>query len=370
MMRKRQTGQALVAVTFGLVVLLGAAGLAIDMGYLRYQKRLQQSAADSAALAAAGDLAYVPGLDINTSATNEVALNGFTGGGVTVKVNNPPATGPFVATATAGNKQYVEVLITVVQPTFFMKIFGVNTVNITARAVALAAGKNCVYSLGTTTGITPPPPLFPKPPCGVIDHLVLVGQGAVPAADPLAYLTAPPIPTGCADGTVNGSKPPNPPPPIVTLTSGCYTRIAVTGNASVQLNGTYIVTGVDGITFNGTGSLIGSDVTFYLGPTAGPVSISRPVNLVAPTAGPYAGILFYQDPGNANAATITGTGGSTLQGALYFPSATLSLTDTGTGAAYTIAVANSLVLGGTTNFPADYSSLPGGSPIKAAVLVE
>jgi hypothetical protein len=91
---------------------------------------------------------------------------------------------------------------------------------------------------------------------------------------------------------------------------------------------------------------------------------------VAPTTGPYAGILFYQDAGNTNAATITATGGSTLQGALYFPQAALNLNNTGAGAAYTIAVAQSLTLGGGTNFPADYSSLPGGSPIKDAVLVE
>src|SRR5580704_6808961 len=51
----RESGQALLAAAFSLIVLLGAAGLAIDMGYLRYQKRLQQSAADSAALAGAAE---------------------------------------------------------------------------------------------------------------------------------------------------------------------------------------------------------------------------------------------------------------------------------------------------------------------------
>ena len=55
---KRQAGQALVAATFGLVALLGATGLAIDMGYLRYQKLLQQSAADSAALAGAAEIGF------------------------------------------------------------------------------------------------------------------------------------------------------------------------------------------------------------------------------------------------------------------------------------------------------------------------
>ena len=42
----------------GLVVLMGFAGLGIDMGMLRYQKRLQQTAADSGALAGANNLAF------------------------------------------------------------------------------------------------------------------------------------------------------------------------------------------------------------------------------------------------------------------------------------------------------------------------
>jgi uncharacterized membrane protein len=36
-----------------LVVLMGFMGLGLDMGVLRYEKRLQQSAADAAAIAGA-----------------------------------------------------------------------------------------------------------------------------------------------------------------------------------------------------------------------------------------------------------------------------------------------------------------------------
>ena len=41
-----------------MVVLMGAASLAVDVGYWRYQQRLEQSAADSAAIAGATELAY------------------------------------------------------------------------------------------------------------------------------------------------------------------------------------------------------------------------------------------------------------------------------------------------------------------------
>ena len=41
----KQSGQVLIGVAVAMVVLAGFAGLAIDMGTLRYQKRLQQTAA-------------------------------------------------------------------------------------------------------------------------------------------------------------------------------------------------------------------------------------------------------------------------------------------------------------------------------------
>ena len=51
MKRRSEAGQAIAAVAFGLVALVGVVGLAIDMGYMRYEKRRLQSAADSAAIA-------------------------------------------------------------------------------------------------------------------------------------------------------------------------------------------------------------------------------------------------------------------------------------------------------------------------------
>jgi hypothetical protein len=80
--------------------------------------------------------------------------------------------------------------------------------------------------------------------------------------------------------------------------------------------------------------------------------------------------LFYQDPLDLAPASIQGIGNPTLQGVLYFPGTTLTLNNTGTGAAYTIVVGKTLNLSGTLNFPSNYTSLPNGSPIKQAVLVE
>jgi hypothetical protein len=174
----KQSGQALLITAFALVVLTGFTGLAVDMGTLRYEKRLQQIAADASALAGASEIGYSV-LGLSTSAQSAATQNGFTDGsssditqcdlslnstiaiGTTcVQVNNPPSAVSFggntiTGGAHAGNSNYVEVLVAKVQPTFFMNIFGVSREAVLARAVATntgggaAAGGGCVYTLGT-----------------------------------------------------------------------------------------------------------------------------------------------------------------------------------------------------------------------------
>ena len=398
--RGNEAGQAVLLAAAGLTVFILAAGLAIDFGYLRYQKRLQQSAADSAAIAGAAEIAY-SGCTTGScpAADTDSASNGFTDGSnnVTVTVYSPPNDGPH-----AGLFGYVEVLVTAVQPTFFMRIVGVNSETVTARAVGyLNNSQNCMYALGTTGGITyNGTGGISAPNCGIMDNENLLNNGTgnitasqigvhgsatdngtgqitptpttgiVPAVDPLSYLQ-PPTPSGCLPngaGKANGTQP-------VILNPGNYCGgISINGTQNVTLNaGMYTVTG-GGITFNGTGTVSGTGVTLYIGSTGGGVSLNgtQTVDLVAPTSGNYAGILFYQNPGNTSTATINGTQNSKFEGALYFPSAQLTINGTGDKAAYTIAVAKSYQLNGTfvLNFPSDYSSLANGSPIKSAILVE
>src|SRR3981081_2301962 len=205
-------GQSLIIAAFGLTVFLLAAGLGVDMGYLRFQKRLQQSAADSAALAGASELRFT-GSSVTGAAKADSKTNGFDDGvaNVTVTVSNPPIDGPH-----AGVPGYVEVQVAKIQPTFFMKIIGVNTETITARAVAaLRTSRGCVYGLQVgVDGITTSGNINAVN-CSVIDNgnLMLIGGGSItatgigvagsfpggiaattitPAADPLSFLTPPP----------------------------------------------------------------------------------------------------------------------------------------------------------------------------------
>lgn len=406
MKRITQAGQAPLLATFGLVVLISAMGLGIDIGFLRYQRRLQQSAADSAAIAGASEINFG---DVAAAAQVDSASNGFTNsstqsskvGNVTVTVYNPPNDGPH-----KGLAGYVEVLVSEIQLMFFMRIAGIKSATVTTRAVAYIGGgtlSGCLYALGIgnsseisnkgSGGITA------APTCEIFDNGNLLNDGTgsitagaigvagsvtnngngqitptpvtgiVPAADPLASVQPPTAGSCLPNGTgqADGSTP-------VTLSPGNYCQgIAINGSQNVTLNpGTYSVTS-GGISFNGTGTISGTGVTLYIGPSGGGVTLSgsQTVTLIAPTTGTDPGILFYQDRSNSSAATINGSQSSTFQGALYFPAAALTIKGTGSNAVYTIAVASSLSLHGNSmlNFPADYSSL-GSSPVKNVVLVE
>src|SRR5579864_5051399 len=87
MSHRKQSGQVLAGFAVTLVVLLGFAGLAIDMGTLRYEKRLQQTAADAAATAGAQNLQFAvingnaAGTGVTTGAQVASTQNGFTDGG-------------------------------------------------------------------------------------------------------------------------------------------------------------------------------------------------------------------------------------------------------------------------------------------------
>src|SRR6266404_9103832 len=96
MKRKNQSGQAWVGSAIAMVVLCGFAGLAIDMGTLRYQKRLQQTAADSAAIAGALNLEFRSG--VQAGAVNAAGQNGFTDPNGGTPVSTCTAAGAAVGT--------------------------------------------------------------------------------------------------------------------------------------------------------------------------------------------------------------------------------------------------------------------------------
>lgn len=145
-----ENGQMLMFTALTMTALLGFLALATDVGTLFRARRQLQVAADAAATAAALDVLYGQSASQATSdADDAAAANGATNGsgGTVVTINMPPQNGYHT------NNGYVEAIITQPNPTYFMKLFGKNSMTIGARAVAGTPGyaNNCIY-LDDTTG--------------------------------------------------------------------------------------------------------------------------------------------------------------------------------------------------------------------------
>ncbi len=384
----------MVGVVF-LMVLMGMAALGVDVGVFRVQQSKLQTVADGAALGGAAEIPYG---DVAAGAQNAAALDGFVSGssGATLTVNNPPASGPH-----AGEDQYVEVIATQAQTTMFMKLFGYSSLNLSARAVGyLGNGPACAYALDpSATGALLVNGSFniqmqctvyvdsssaqaleangvgtlSAQSIGVVGGSLENGSvtvtpepvsGMVPLSDPLSYLNPPSTSGPCTSPTViNGSG-------TATLQPGVYcSTLIINGSPSVTFqSGTYVFK--SGIIMNGTPTLTGTGVTFYNASGGFTLNGSSTSNLSAPTTGPYAGILLFQSRSDSSQVTVNGSNTSVLNGAIYAADARIVDNGSGTASTYSILVGDTITINGSASLNDDYTSLPAGSPIKAAVLVE
>jgi hypothetical protein len=387
MKRNGETGQVLVLAVLGLTVLMLAAGLSIDMGYLRYQRRLMQTAADSAAIAAATQL----GGDFQDAATSAAGLNGFSPSSVAANQVPCPPYGK--------SNNCIQVTVSQSEPTFFMRIVGNNSVTVSAVAIAKQIpGLGCMYALSnagdaikvgyyinqTYNGFHA---IIEGTTCGLVDNgglYVDTGQTvstesivATPYYIAGAFVTPNPVPPPyqSSDPLANLIQTPKAPdacpgaPPTiyapatgqtVAVPSGpyaCGLTLSPTGG-KVTLSGLYTIGG-SGLTISGSGSVIDdsgqppvSGVTLYVSGKSASVSINADaddgssdfygvtVHLQAPadaTDG-IPGVVLYQDPADTQTASVELAGfqwggsatdpaypGSYLWGAVYVPSATLML---------------------------------------------
>lgn len=383
-----------------IVVLLALVGLAIDGGRLQLAKMRMQAAADAAALGGVNELKASGLARVSDAARANAAANGFTNGTalVTIVVNNPPSSGYYTGDATA-----VEVIIQQSVGTLFMGLLGFHDMPVTARSVARRGpGPNCLYTLDPagSGALSASGGAIVRVNCGVMVESTsataitlsggasltatavnvagnyTVSGGAVisptpavqatPEADPLISIAAPSVGACSQTGYSISSG------GAATISEGVYCNgISISGGSSLHLNpGTYVLNG-GGLSISGNSTLTGTGVTFYN--TAGPgysygqISLSggATVQLRAPVSGPLTGILFFQDRSiqSGAASSITGGANSYFDGALYFPTTSLTYAG-GTSTDYTIIVARRLTFSGGTVLNSDYSSLVGGSPVK------
>ena len=398
-----KSGQVLVLTAMSLVVLMGIAGLSVDLGEFWTLRRNMQTAADAAAISAA--IALRLKQDATAAGRSVSALNRFTDGvnGVTVTVNNPPASGP-----SAGNANYVEVIIAQAKPPYFLKALGYSSITVSARAVGSSTNSPaCVFALDPTASgaLSVGGSSSMALSCGALvdsssaSALSTNGGGALtataigvvggysgsgmtptpktgiaPAPDPLSYLTPPSV-GGCDHNNFHASG-----NGTVTLNRGVYCGgIQISGGPAVTFNsGLYILDG-GGFQVSGSATLSGTGVTFYntydSNNSYAGVSLngSGQVNLSAPTSGAYEGILFYQDPtvpSSGAASSITGNSASTFDGAIYFKTTSLTYTGNSSSSGYTLILARTVTVSGNSTIGDNYSSLADGSPIRSTALYE
>jgi Flp pilus assembly protein TadG len=144
-----QRGAALMITAGSMVALISAIALAVDVGMLSVARTESQSVADGAALAGAGALILSPdNVEFATSEAIDFARRN------TIRGNRAQVQEEDVTVDTDRDRVTVRVLRTQDRGnpvgTFFARIFGVNSVNVTTFATARAApagGINCLLPL-------------------------------------------------------------------------------------------------------------------------------------------------------------------------------------------------------------------------------
>jgi Flp pilus assembly protein TadG len=187
----RQEGQALVVSVVFMAALLGMAALAIDAGSWYRALRHEQAVVDAAALAGAQALPEDP----NGAVT--LAVSYAQKNGVTLTSNEVTISTYAVANDT------IKVADSQSAPTFFAKIFGLASVNVSAHAAARSsAPSEARYVAPIVVPISNPMLQCSPPPCAgqtQINLLNLHQSGSGNASGAFALLNLAPGSTGTSD---------------------------------------------------------------------------------------------------------------------------------------------------------------------------
>ena len=360
-----QHGSIGILAAVSLVMLLAFGGLGVDAALWMRAKNNVQGAADSAAGAVAAAAAAVnPASRLTAEANAAAAANGFQNGmsGVTVTMNNPPASGAF-----AGNANAYEVIVSAPQKLYLASaLAGITAPIVKGRAVALVTlGKpgptfpTCILGLSplannvdvtfngstvvTATGCdvdadSPSSKSINTNGGGSIHAKAVRTVGGVSGGNifvtdnPGIFTSQTTIPDPYAGRTI-------PSMPSFTANNNWNTHIynptgVMAFNGNVTVSGTATLDPGIYIISNGSlnmaagNSLTGTGVTIILtSPTPasdnGVFSIAggASLTLTAPTTGPTAGIALWADKNlpNKEDKFAGGSAGNTV-GAIYLPS--------------------------------------------------
>ena len=348
-------GNVTLLVATAMPLLIGAAAIGLDTMQLTMAKQRLQRAADSAALA--GAYARTQNGNVQASVTRDLALNNRIPLSAAPAVENAPSQGPH-----AGDSRAVRVALSAERAVPFMSFFTGSSmaISVDATAAPVASGRYCVVSLdrsaspgvtfagnadvnlgcGVATNATGPSAISVEgsprvtatpisavggvPPAGAFQGSTTVIPYNISQLDPFAGLANPVVPSFCS-------------PPVVvepgvtaSLAPGCYAGMTLKGSVTLQ-PGTYYLDGGQ-LLIESQAKVVGVGVTFVLTSRSSVITSTSvatveikggaQVELKAPAAGEYKGLLIYQDRRAAALATnyIRGNSASVLDGAFYFHS--------------------------------------------------
>ena len=310
-----------------MLIMISFLGLAVDFGYAYLQRTRLQSVADAEALACVTNPSSAPCPLSGGDRYPIVNLYGFT-----IAIDNPgddslcplPLTQDNCATATA----------TVQWNTFFINLFGVNNLKLSASATAGMVGQNdCMETLGTSgAGIDQSGSgTISTVNCGISVNQTGVsinqtGSGNIISSSIKVRGSVRKVGSGTISKTTSISSPVvdqfssvpapvfTPPPPgtcaqinlvkysgTATAPSGNYCGgVSITGSGTVTLNPGYF----KGISSSGSGTLKFNPGDYVIYGSGMDVSGSGPVTLGAGTYVVYGGGANFSGSGNVSGTSV------------------------------------------------------------------
>lgn len=358
-----ESGNVLALAAVGLPIMLGCAALAVDTVQWVFAKRQLQAAADAAAIA--GVYGLIQTGDMESAVDGSVASDRKLDPRRSVAADRSPK--PY-------DKDPFAIHVRIASPASmtFTSFFLSSPPAITAEAIATVVenGEFCAFAIGSDeeTGLRIEPSANLEMDCGMATNAssakaisaegsahikadMIAAFGGIDAEgitssrvraygvkqkDPLAGREPPLVPnTGCPNVTVNSDAASTNGGPVV-LPAGCYGNMLLDGPV-VLADGQYILNRGN-LVIGPTAEVTCRACTIFLTSeqaatdpwSIGKVQIENTakVKLAAPTQGPNAGLLIFQDRRAAGAHDgieniISGNSFSELKGLIYFPSETL-----------------------------------------------
>jgi len=338
-----------------LAVLLGVAGLSVDVSLWYANKRAVQSIADAAAVGGALEVKRMGDLSTLTpAATGYATENGYNASEDNLTINSPPLSGPQTGVSNA-----VEVIVDRPVPSLLSSILYDGQTTVRGRAVAsYGSAGACIWALNPTEAgaVTVTGGAQVNMDCGIMANssdpsaITQNGSSCVHATsvmsvggasggcihptpettnavvDPMASVSEPSWGPGCDhSGQVKANN-----NQTLNLSPGVYcNKITVQNGGTINFgSGLYVLNGA-ALTIHG--EAYGDDVQFYLTENTGQndnltINAGSVVELSAPSDGFYgmpAGLLFYQSHSSTAGINhnFNGQANMLLKGILYLPNA-------------------------------------------------